>query len=580
MASISELIAEATLSKLRSYDNIRGKTPTFPFWDLVVLSAADDDQRVAFQMQIDEKIKRKELPLNVNYLTFADPGTAKIGGGGSLMDILTELTRMYGEKLLRMKVLIIPAGGYSQRLPSASLLGKIFTALPLGHPMYDLLDAKLASLIDFPARMDCGVFLSCADTVELYHCQDQNWQFPSVGITAQGHPSPIKIGTTHGVFLMSSQQKECIPQFEVVQCLQFLHKKSEEELQQNGACLHPTFADVHGVESEMVLTDSGYFMDFTTANKLIDFYQSEAPLQCEIDCHGDFLQPLGPQATSDYITNTSNVCKETSDLTQMRLKVFNLLKGTPLNVLLQSHSQFFHLGTTSEYIDHLCGKSELAVGLGFKSNTFNKCSTSTVNKGYPSQQKQVACVMHSILPGQFDWSHRCIVEYCHIQGSVIIQDNCIISNCCIDQQANVPYTIPPNSYLHTACVKGHSKYVTFVFDVRDNMKQSASPGDAGKLVWLGQTFEGIFGDNLPKACDQIFPNVEDGTYSLWHAKLFRPAQSLEKAFDEAMMLLNSVHDGEVTVNFQGCLSMADILKQKDVAAMIEYRRVLYETIND
>ena len=44
-----------------------------------MLSAADEDQRMAFQMQVDEKIKRGELPLDVNYLTFADPGTVKIG---------------------------------------------------------------------------------------------------------------------------------------------------------------------------------------------------------------------------------------------------------------------------------------------------------------------------------------------------------------------------------------------------------------------------------------------------------------------------------------------------------------------
>ena len=56
-----------------------GKTPAIPFWDLVVLSAADEDQRTAFQMQLDEKIKRGHLPLGVEYLTFADPGTAKIG---------------------------------------------------------------------------------------------------------------------------------------------------------------------------------------------------------------------------------------------------------------------------------------------------------------------------------------------------------------------------------------------------------------------------------------------------------------------------------------------------------------------
>ncbi len=46
---------------------------------MIVLSAADDDQKVAFQMQVEEKIRKQELPVNVTYHTFADPGTAKIG---------------------------------------------------------------------------------------------------------------------------------------------------------------------------------------------------------------------------------------------------------------------------------------------------------------------------------------------------------------------------------------------------------------------------------------------------------------------------------------------------------------------
>ena len=496
------------------------------------------------------------------------------------MDILSELSKTYGEKLPRMKILIIPAGGYSQRLPSASLLGKIFTAFPLGNPMYDLFDAKLASLIEFPDKMDCGIFLSCADTVELYHCQDQsNWRFPSWGITAQGHPSPIHIGTTHGVFLMA--EKECCSSgFEVVECLNFLHKKPEYVLRKEGACLHSSYADLHGVKGDMVLTDSGYFMDYTTAKKLIDFYKAEAPLDCEIDCHGDFLQPLGPQATSDYITNTSNVCTETSDLTKMRMKVFNLLKGTHLNVLLQSHSQFFHLGTTSEYLDHLCGRSELALELGFEHSTFNKC-TGPVDEA-KSSQKPRACVMHSVLPEQFDWSHPCIVEFCRMKGNVVIQDNCIISNCFIrPRRDGDPCTlIPANSFLHTACIKGHNRYVTFVFDVRDNMKQSCSQEKAGNLVWLGKTFQEIFRDDLGKACDAIFPDVKDDNCSLWKAKLFRPATTMEESFDLAMTVLGNVHAGKMVCNFKGCLSMADILKQKNVSAMLEYRRSLYNSIKD
>lgn len=64
----------------------------------------------------------------------------------------------------------------------------------------------------------------------------------------------------------------------------------------------------------------------------VQFYSKAKPLQCEIDAYGDFLQALGPEATSDYCSNTANVTFVTGDLVETRKKVFDLLQGTPLHV--------------------------------------------------------------------------------------------------------------------------------------------------------------------------------------------------------------------------------------------------------
>ena len=73
--------------------------------------------------------------------------------------------------------MLIHAGGYSQRLPNVSVIGKAFMALPCGKgesapkgllfdfqsdvaagdPMFQMLEALLMMYIDFPARMDSGV---------------------------------------------------------------------------------------------------------------------------------------------------------------------------------------------------------------------------------------------------------------------------------------------------------------------------------------------------------------------------------------------------------------------------------------
>uniref|UniRef100_A0A8B9QVP3 GDP-fucose pyrophosphorylase domain-containing protein n=1 Tax=Anas platyrhynchos TaxID=8839 RepID=A0A8B9QVP3_ANAPL len=100
------------------------------FWDLVAITAADAEQERAFRRQLAAKLARGELPRGVRYHVFVDPPGHKIGNGGSTLHVLQCLENLYGDKWTSFIVLLIHSGGYSQRLPNASALGKIFTALP------------------------------------------------------------------------------------------------------------------------------------------------------------------------------------------------------------------------------------------------------------------------------------------------------------------------------------------------------------------------------------------------------------------------------------------------------------------
>ena len=118
------------------------------------------------------------------------------------MFVLTELEKKYSwEKISSWRILLLNAGGKSQRLPSASVLGKIFSALPVGDPMYQMLDIKLASYLPFLERMAPGIFHGPSDTIEVYDIGNaeegntSNWDFKQSGFTALAHPSTLKIGT-------------------------------------------------------------------------------------------------------------------------------------------------------------------------------------------------------------------------------------------------------------------------------------------------------------------------------------------------------------------------------------------------
>lgn len=76
--------------------------------------------------------------------------------------------------------------------------------MPLGDPLYQMLELKLAMYVDFPSHMKPGVLVTCADDIELYSiAEDENVRFDKPGFTALAHPSPLSIGMTHGVFVLS-----------------------------------------------------------------------------------------------------------------------------------------------------------------------------------------------------------------------------------------------------------------------------------------------------------------------------------------------------------------------------------------
>uniref|UniRef100_A0A8D2DBA7 Fucose-1-phosphate guanylyltransferase n=1 Tax=Sciurus vulgaris TaxID=55149 RepID=A0A8D2DBA7_SCIVU len=133
--SVDVTLREAIQRKLRRFSKLRGKpVAAGEFWDIVAITAADEKQELAYRQQLSKKLKRKELPLGVQYHVFVDPAGAKIGNGGSTLCALRCLEKLYGDKWNSFTILLIHSGGYSQRLPSASALGKIFTALPLDIP--------------------------------------------------------------------------------------------------------------------------------------------------------------------------------------------------------------------------------------------------------------------------------------------------------------------------------------------------------------------------------------------------------------------------------------------------------------
>ncbi|XP_004603403.2 fucose-1-phosphate guanylyltransferase [Sorex araneus] len=573
-------LQEATQRKLRRFSELRGKpVAAGEFWDIVAITAADEKQELAYKQQLSEKLKKKELPLGVHYHVFVDPAGAKIGNGGSTLSALRCLEKLYGDKWNSFIILLIHSGGYSQRLPNASALGKIFTALPFGNPIYQMLELKLAMYIDFPSHMNPGILVTCADDIELYSIEDSEFiRFDKPGFTALAHPSSLKIGTTHGVFVLEPSDYLEPKDLEYRCCYRFLHKPSIEQMHQFGAVCRPrNFSQQHfggsdntslKLDPEYVYTDSLFYMDHKSAKKLLAFYEEIGTLTCEIDAYGDFLQALGPGATVDYTSNTSNVTKEDSELVNTRQRIFHLLKGTSLNVVVLNNSKFYHIGTTEEYLFHFTSDSNLKLELGLQSIAFS------IFPAIPKSSDNTSCVIQSILDSRCTVASGSVVEYSRLGPGVSVGENCIISGCYITTTA----LLPANSFVCSLSLKmnGHLTYSTMAFGVQDNLKRVVQTlSDIKLLKFFGVCFLSCLDSWNLRVTEELFSGNKT-CLSLWTARIFPVCSSLSDSVTVSLKMLNAIKNKSTfSLNNYKLLSIEEMLVSKDVEDMIAYREQIY-----
>lgn len=557
-----------THQKLLKFDDFRGReVKPGEFWDVIVVTAVDESQKDVYELQINDKLQRKELPLGIDYKVVSDPPGFKIGNGGSTLYALQLLSDTYGKVLSKLRVLLIHAGGLSQRLPSASALGKIFTALPVGNPLYQMLELKLIMYVDFPSHMKPGVLVTCADDIELYSlAEDQCIVFDKPGFTALAHPSSLSIGTTHGVFVLESHLTSSHSEMQTTSCLRFLHKPSMEKMRDAGAVYK------NNQDSEFVCTDSTYYFDFNTSHTLLNVLKEVGPLDCEIDAYGDFLQALGPEASIDYTSNTSNVSKEEASLVAMRKKIFHLLRGIPLNVILLNISKFYHIGTTSEYLFHLTSDTALRNELGLLSSAFSlyECDS--------SKDPTSCCVMYSIVDPTCSVGIGSVVEYSRLEKGVSVGRGSIVSSCWIGADLSVPDSV----FMHSLCInqKHNIGYVTVAFGINDNLKHSVdNPANIQALQ--------LFGLSLPDCLSHWGVSNEGQKFSgdvsccsLWNACLFPICADQKTSFFITLEMLQAVlNDTTITLPEDvKLMSMQQALQAKNLKEMLRFRTGLYDEI--
>ncbi|XP_060067670.1 fucose-1-phosphate guanylyltransferase-like [Ylistrum balloti] len=604
-------IEENMSSVMKQYKSMRGKKRADhcqEFWDIVVITAGDEDQKKAFEAQIDSKLSQKELPLDCPIHVVADPPGPKLGNGGSTFTSLQFLEKEYKEDLFKKRVLLIHAGGQSRRMPSTSILGKIFAPIPSGNPLYQMLDFKLAVYLPLIPRMPAGVFVCCADDFLVYNLgkegSDENWGFSKSGFTALAHPSSLGVGTKHGVYVVKSlDEVDTSLHIQQSDCVQVLQKPSVQAMDIHGAVISMKdnkLPDGIEVKGSTVYTDSAFFFSMDIAKKFLKFLKTNGSITCEIDAYGDFLQALGSKATIDYTRQTPNVTTPTPSLIPTREKVFHLLKDSNIQLLLMNSSKFIHIGTTKEYIHHYCFHSQFQKEMSLRKDVFNRWTDE--DEENPVAKKRIrmsdvstGCVMHCILPMKSFVPENSVMEYGHFNIPVHVGQNTIVSNCSFlkaetgKKSDSEPLKIPHNVFLHTVSVHKNDKteYVTVLFRIDDDLKKTVPGNKVQELPILGAKVEdicGVCGIDIEKILPSCHENKgqgeESGPVSLWTLHLHPVTGSMTESLELALQIHSSVTKRDKTdlLKDRKLVSMDDLLQTKDVKDMLKYRSDLFQEI--
>lgn len=579
-----------------------------------------------FGVKNQKKKVLKELMTYKQCTLFYFNSMSFTGNGGSTLTALEFLDNLYGTEIYQKKILMIHAGGWSQRMPSCTVLGKIFSLLPHGSPPYQMLDLKLALYWPFVDKIEPGVFLVCADDFLVYSLiTSHEWRLPGKGFTALAHPSPIGIGRTHGVFVIKNiAEMDPMNPVVVSECLKVLQKPADERMKLHGALLKEKANDFAGgihIDGEVVYTDSSFYFGVDIIQKLLNFKKSVGSLSCEIDAYGDFLQAVGTCATNQYIHLTSNVSQVTPNLLQMRQSVFDCLNDSDIHVLVMNASMFVHIGTMKELQHHFCQDERFQSQLSFEKDVFNSWNNWSPNENNSATQRfapkhvernnkrvsSTACIIHSFINSESTVGSDCFIEYCDFELPVTIHEKCILSNCQLlwDETTahNARLTIPKNAFLHTVpiTVESQTKYVTVYFSIDDNLKRSVSSCDVESLPFMGSDIghfmevQGLYKDDiLPEKSQDISGSLPGSLHSnlsqagqtvaskevsLWSLKLFPAATSMTSSFVEAIRVMTSMTGNKSRNVSSAFFSLADLLTFKDVQAMLNFRRRLFDKIS-
>jgi hypothetical protein len=476
----------------------------------------------------------------------------------------------------------IHAGGYSQRMPPCSMLGKIFYTIPCESAcINDMLDMKLAIYTPFAINMSPGIFLTSSDDIESFNLQEQLSisKFFKANLSdfiLIAHKSSLEVAKDHGCYSLGNRiEYDEFKRTEINACKFVLQKPAIETMNSsNIICKHPD-------GTAYVYTDSVFYFTHNVIEELLHYsqkyYEDFVRLNIELDAYKDFLQPLGTHRLSlgAYLKiSRSNYSAESHGLIFGEL--YKTLNKKRAHVITLEKSNFYHLGTINELFDSYMAQDDM-------STEFRKqiCFCKSKNT-IPSICNADTVLLKSHVEGGSSVviQPNCLIEYCDLRVEDGVQfeimANCYLNNCVFDTSDAKPddtvVRIPPSTCIHTIGINEGSatKYVSVCFSRNDDLKKTYPARES--IVFLGRTINSLNVELSPSSC------------SIWNLRIFPSATTPSKSFYECTKLIdaylqNKLDEYLISKRSQAFYSLFDLLSVCNYDEMIEMRE-RFDSINE
>ncbi len=525
---------------------------SFPCWDVVVLTASNEDQASAYRKEIEYRLLNALLPAKTRYVVLSDPEGKRVGSGGATLNVLKYLEEKEGgREAFGKKVLVIHSGGDSKRVPQYSVCGKLFSPVPRELPngrASTLFDEFMIATAGIPARMQGGMLVMSGDVLLLFNVLQIDLQYQ--GAAAISIKEPVSTGKEHGVFLNDGQGM----------VKRFLHKQSEEQLRALGAVNEQGMVDLDTgavmLDTDLLLALFSLIGDgIKTDPEKFDMFVND---RARISFYGDFLYPLAKDATlEEYYLQApeGSFCEE---LKTCRTKIWEVLHKFRMKVICLSPAEFIHFGTTRELLELVTESVEDYKYLHWKKQV---CTNRPDERCYAAH--------NSLIAKGADIGEGCYLEDCDIGEGVSTGEGSILSGLCLKKGQ-----IPPGVVLHGLRLQD-GRYTVRIYGVEDNPKGTLEENAAYIYGRLGDmvSYYGI-------KPEQIWGDQE---HYLWFAKLYPVCESMEEALRASLQLVKISENKEPSPAVGGWLSMErcslyESFAKADVKAVLPWKTRLEDLV--